>query len=107
MSEMCNRQVGVSVCSLEEEDEADHEEQQNDQNLQEEGSQNSVLIIGVGVRVRPGLQPQLRSLSLLPEFAVHANVDLMAVRLCSKVQQQWWATLAVHVTSKMSSLGMV
>ena len=66
--DMCDRQARVSGCSLEEEDEADHNEQQNDQNLQEESSQNSVLIIGVGVRVWPGLQSQLCSLTLLPAF---------------------------------------
>ncbi len=70
MNEMNDRQAGPGVCSLEEEDEADHKEEQNDQNLQEESSQNSVLIVGVGVRVWSGLQPHIRSLSLLPASAV-------------------------------------
>ena len=45
-------------CALEEENEADHKEEQNNDDLQEEGCQNSVLIIGVGVCIWAGLQPK-------------------------------------------------
>lgn len=58
-------QVGSRGCSLEEENEADHKEQQDDDNLQEEGGQNSILIIGVGVRVRPGLRSQSHICAML------------------------------------------
>lgn len=57
-------QVAGRRNSLEEEDEADDKEQQNNEYLQEEGSQNSILIIGVGMRVRPGLQSHSHALSL-------------------------------------------
>ena len=56
----------------------------NDQNLQEESSQNSVLIIGVGVRVWPGLQSQ----HLLTDSSAGiwglANVGLVAIKAVSK-----------------------
>ena len=42
-------------CLLEKKDEADYKEEQNNDDFQKEGSQNSVLIVGVGMRVWPGL----------------------------------------------------